>query len=122
MTKLHEGDPLRAQLSALSEMADTVRKQIVATKEGGAITGEERLREHMDNLYGGIMDYEGRPTATLIAYTGVLRRELDDVSTEFAAQDAGDVKAANAALKARGLPEITGWDESQKAASRIGAS
>ncbi len=122
MTKLPEGDPLRAQLSALSEMADTVRKQIVATKEGGAITGEERLREHMDNLYGGIMDYEGRPTATLIAYTGVLRRELDDVSTEFDALCAKDVKAANAALKARGLPEITGWDESNKEASRIGAS
>ena len=32
-----------------------MRKRIVATKEGGAITGEERLREHTDTLYGAIM-------------------------------------------------------------------
>ena len=106
MTKLPEGDPLRAQLSALSEKADAVRKQIVATKEGGAITGEERLREHMDNLYGGIMDYEGRPTATLTAYTGVLRRELDIVSATFDALCAKALEAANAALKAKGLPPV----------------
>jgi len=117
MAKLPEGDPLRSPLSALSEKADAVRKQIVATKEGGAITGEERLREHMDNLYGGIMDYEGRPAATLVAYTGVLRRELDGVSAEFDALCAKDLNAVNAALKTKGLPEITGWRPSSKEAS-----
>jgi len=111
---LPEGDPLRAQLSALSEKADAVRKRIVATKQGGAITGEERLREHMDDLYGGLMNYEGRPTATLIAYTGVLRRELGSVSAEFDALCAKDLEAADAALKARGLPEITGWNPTVK--------
>jgi photosystem II stability/assembly factor-like uncharacterized protein len=109
-TSLPEGDPLRAQLSALSQSADSLRKKIVATKEGGAITGEERLREHMDGLYGGIMDYEGRPAATLIAYTGVLRRELDDVAAEFDGLCAKDVKAANAALKSKGVRELTGWE------------
>ena len=104
--KLPEGDPLKSRLSALSEKADTVRKKIVATKEGGAITGEERLREHMDDLYGGITGYEGRPTATLIAYTGVLGRQLDDIAAEVAALWTNDVKDANAALKAAGLPEI----------------
>ena len=43
--KLPETDPLRAQLAALSDSADALRNEIVATKEGGAITGEERLRE-----------------------------------------------------------------------------
>jgi hypothetical protein len=112
-----EGDPLRAQLLALSAGADAVRKQIVATKEGGAITGEERLREHMDNLYGGIMDYEGRPTTTLVAYTGVLSRELADVTATFDALCAKEFKAVNAALRAKGLPEITGCDEPVKVAS-----
>ena len=105
-----EGDPLRTQLSTLSQKADEVRKKIVATKEGGAITGEERLREHMDGLYGGITDYEGRPAATLIAYTEVLRRELDDVVAEFDALCAKDVKEASAALKSKGLQEIAGCD------------
>ncbi len=109
-----EGDPLRTQLSTLSQKADAVRKKIVATKEGGAITGEERLREHMDGLYGGIMDYEGRPAATLVAYTDVLRRELDDVAAEFDALCVKDVKEANAALKARGLAAIAGCEPTAK--------
>jgi photosystem II stability/assembly factor-like uncharacterized protein len=111
---LPEGDALKAQLVALSDGAETVRKQIVATKEGGAITGEERLREHMDDLYGGIMSYEGRPSATLVAYTSVLRRQLSEVAATFDAFCSKDVGAANAALKAKGLPEITGWSLTSK--------
>jgi hypothetical protein len=106
LAKLSEGDPLRTQLSALSQKAEAIRKKIVATKEGGAITGEERLREHMDDLYGGIVSYEGRPAATLIAYSDVLRRELNDITAEFDAFYAKDVKEVNEALKAKGVPEI----------------
>ncbi len=104
--KLPANDALRTQLTELSAKADKIRKEIVATKEGGAITGEERLREHMDSLYGGIMAYEGKPTATLIAYTDALQRELDDVVKEFAALQSGDLQKANGALKAKGIPEI----------------
>jgi photosystem II stability/assembly factor-like uncharacterized protein len=59
--KLPEGDALRTQLTSVADGADTIRKKIVATKEGGAITGEERIREHLDILYGGLMQWEGRP-------------------------------------------------------------
>jgi photosystem II stability/assembly factor-like uncharacterized protein len=111
---LPEGDATKAQLVALADSADAVRKQIVATKEGGAITGEERLREHMDDLYGGIVSYEGRPSATLVAYSAVLRRQLGDVTATFEALCAKDVKAVNAALKAKGLPEITGFGPATK--------
>ncbi len=104
--KLPANDALKVQLAALSARADKIRKQIVATKEGGAITGEERLREHMDSLYGGIMAYEGKPAATLIAYTAALQRELDDVAKEFADLQSGDLQKANDALKAKGIPEI----------------
>ena len=104
--KIAEGDPLHAPMAALAEKADTIRKKIVATKEGGAITGEERLREHMDDLYGAILAYEGRPADTLVAYTGALRRELDDVAAEFDALRKEEVRRANAALKSKGLAEI----------------
>ena len=104
--KLPQNDPLRAQLAVLSERADGIRKQIVATKEGGAITGEERLREHMDGLYGGLLNYEGKPADTLVAYTGVLDRELAALEQAFVALRDGDLAKANAALKAKGLPEI----------------
>jgi photosystem II stability/assembly factor-like uncharacterized protein len=104
--KLPAGDALRKQLVSLSEKADVIRKLIVATKEGGAITGELRLREHMDDLYGGLMSYEGRPADTLVAYTDALRHELDDVRQQFDALQNGDLQKDNAALKAKGMPEI----------------
>ncbi len=105
--KLPDNDPLRAQLTKLSGSADAIRRQIVATKEGGAITGEERLREQMDGLYGGLINYEGKPADTLIAYTGVLDRELAALEKTFVALRDGDLAKANAALKAKDLPEIT---------------
>lgn len=104
--KLPADDALRASLTALSARVETLRKEIVATKEGGAITGEERLREHMDSLYGGLIGYEGKPADTLVAYIGVLDRRLKTLETDFAAIRDGDLAKANAALKARGLPEI----------------
>ena len=55
-------DPLRRQLEQLAESVDKIRGKIVATKEGGAITGEERLREFLGDLYGDVNGYEGRPT------------------------------------------------------------
>src|SRR4029077_14892554 len=58
---LPEGDPLLKQISNFDGKVDGVRKKIVATTEGGAITGEERLREHTDQLYGAILSYEGKP-------------------------------------------------------------
>ena len=50
-----------------------MRKKIVATTEGGAITGEERLREHTDQLYGAILSYEGKPGAYQMAYIDTLK-------------------------------------------------
>ena len=60
----------------------------------------------MDDLYGAILSYEGRPAATLVAYTEALRRELGDVGKEFEALRKADVEKANAALKAKGMATI----------------
>src|SRR5262249_20211221 len=45
---------VKAAAAQVSAKVDDLRKEIVATKEGGAITGEERLREHVDEVYGAI--------------------------------------------------------------------
>jgi hypothetical protein len=98
---------LKAAATQLSNKADTLRKEIVATKEGGAITGEERLREHTDQIYGAINAVEDRPTAYQMARIDALDRELKDVESEWAALQAGDVAAFNAKLKAANLPPMT---------------
>jgi len=64
----------------------------VATKEGGAIAGEERIREKTTGLYGTFIGYEGRPADYQVARIDSLKHELDDVMAEFAAFVAKDVK------------------------------
>ena len=45
--KVPADSPLHKQLTDLASSSDQIRSEIVATKEGGAITGEERLREYV---------------------------------------------------------------------------
>ncbi|HMJ06083.1 MAG TPA: hypothetical protein VK474_07485 [Chthoniobacterales bacterium] len=103
---LPEGDALRKTLADFDGKVDAVRKQIVATTEGGAITGEERLREHTDQLYGAILSYEGKPADYQIANISALQRELDDVTKEFEQVNSHDLPAVNEQLKTKGLPAI----------------
>jgi hypothetical protein len=103
---LPDGDALKAGLTDLSAKADTLRKEIVATKEGGAITGEERLREFTDQLYGAINSYEGAPAAYQLTRIGVLNGELADISGRFDTLVAGDLAARNRDLTDRKLAPI----------------
>jgi len=104
---LPQGDGLRSRLQALADDADSLRKKIVATKEGGAITGEERLREHLDYVYGAIMSVEDRPTPYQMARVAVLEHELKDVEDSFAGIERSKLADVNGALKAKGLQEIS---------------
>jgi hypothetical protein len=98
---------VKTAAAQLGAKADEIRKEIVATKEGGAITGEERLREHTDDVYGAITSVEDRPTAYQLARIDALDRELKDVEARWAAFQSADVAAFNAKLKAANLPPLT---------------
>jgi hypothetical protein len=104
--KLPKGDALGSRLSALREKLESVRRKIVATKEGGAVTGEERIREHADHLYGALLRHEGKPAAYQDARIGALRRELQDVEKQFDQLAATEVRAIDAALQERNLSPI----------------
>jgi hypothetical protein len=104
---LPESDSLKKTVSDLDTKVDAVRKQIVATKEGGAITGEERLREHTDQLYGALLSYEGKPGEYQIAYIAALRKELDEVSGAFERLLTGDLSTLNDSLKSKGKEPIS---------------
>ena len=97
----------RAKLKAWSDQVDTLRKKIVATKEGGAITGEERLREFTANLYGDLIGYEGRPSAMQIARADSLTRELGDVRKAFDDWLANNLPAINTELTRYKMETIT---------------
>ena len=104
--KLPAGDPLAASLRAAAGQADALRKKIVATTEGGAITGEERLREYLASLYDNVVFYEGRPSQTQVDRATALGRELSDVVHEFDAWAAKELPGLNQQLSAKSLPPI----------------
>src|SRR5437763_3964227 len=103
---LPESDESRKLLGDFDGKVDAVRKQIVATTEGGAITGEERLREHTDHLYGAILAWEGKPGDYQLARIDALRKELGDVTRDFENVVTKELPALNDALKAKGKEPI----------------
>jgi hypothetical protein len=111
-----KGDPaLAKRLNDTAQKVEALRGKIVATKEGGAITGEERIREKTTGLYGAILNYEGRPGDYQIARVDSLKKDLDDVRTEFESLLAKDLSAINKSLKQKKLPSVepiarTAWD------------
>src|SRR5258708_353333 len=104
--KLPEKDPLRKQLQKLAADCDGLRSKIVATKEGGMITGEERIRELLGQLYGAVTGYDGRPTDYQVARTESLGHELQDVIDDFQKLAQKELPAINAALKRKKLEPI----------------
>lgn len=99
-------EALRKEVAAVDAKVDVVRKKIVATTEGGAITGEERLREHTDQLYGALLSYEGRPGPYHLARIDALQQELVDATAELTKLVQTDVAALNTTLKAKNQAAI----------------
>ncbi len=100
-------DPaLAGRLRAFADRTESVRKQIVATKEGGAITGEERLRDHAEFLYAALNGWEGRPARYQLERIDALDRELRDVERALADLLAKEVPPLDDALRGRGLEPI----------------
>ena len=104
--KLGANDPLAARIKTLTQKLEEERKKIVATKEGGAITGEERIREHLDHLYGAVNGWEGRPAKYQLERLDALKHELADVQQEFQQLNKSDIAPIGELLKARHLPPI----------------
>jgi photosystem II stability/assembly factor-like uncharacterized protein len=112
-------DQLKAQLDALSQKLDDFRSTLVSVKEGGMITGEKKLREHLGELYGSVNGYSGRPTQSQIESTAVLVKKLDDAGAQFKSIATAQVQSLNTALQDNQQPPLTvtsrdDWDKKQK--------
>jgi hypothetical protein len=119
-SKLPAGDALAQRLRDASGSVDVLRKKIVATKEGGMITGEERLRENLTDLYGAVVFYDGRPSQMQVDRTDAIGRELADIVAAFDAWSARDLAALNTELSAKSLQPIVPitrqqWEGAEKA-------
>jgi photosystem II stability/assembly factor-like uncharacterized protein len=123
-----KGDAAFAKrLQDLSQKVDELRKKIVATKEGGAVTGEERIREKTTALYGDFIFYEGRPGDYQIARIDSLEKELGDVVKEFDTLVAKELPSVNKSLAQKKLAPIQqltrrAWDAANTDSSSTGTT
>jgi photosystem II stability/assembly factor-like uncharacterized protein len=111
---------LKAKLEAASRDVDTLRKKIVATKEGGMITGEERLRENITDLYGSVVFYEGRPSQMQADRTDAIAHELSDVVKSFDAWTAKELPGINSKLGKDSIKVLTREEWEKKTAAEGG--
>ena len=88
---------VKKRLDAFAESTDTLRNSFVQTGDG-YIGGDEKLREHFGNLYGNVVNFEGRPGPAQLARLDNLEAELVAVEKKFDAFVAKDVGAVNKAL------------------------
>src|SRR5256714_13479303 len=118
--KLPASDALVQRLRDASAAADVMRKKIVATKEGGMITGEERLRENLTDLYGNVVFYDGRPSQMEVDRTEAIGHELSDIAASFDTWSARDLAALNTELAAKNLKPIVLITRSQWEVAKAG--
>jgi len=99
----------------------------VATKEGGAITGEERIREKTTGLYGDLIFYEGRPADYQVVRIDSLKKELGDVEMEFDSLVAKELPSVNKSLSQKKLEFVQpltrkAWDAANGNSGGTGGS
>ena len=104
--KLASDETTARRLRDASTAVNDIRKKIVATTEGGMITGEERLREYLAELYNDVVGYEGRPSQMEIDRTEAIAHELGDVVKEFDSWTAAALPAINADLQKKNLEPV----------------
>lgn len=110
----------RKRVTDFANKLDEQYKTLVATREGGWLSGEEQLRERLGSIYGAVNTFDGRPTASQLA-------EADSVADELAKKAAAfdslarDVEAINRTLAARKLDklDVLSRDEWEKKESGV---
>ncbi|HTM58033.1 MAG TPA: hypothetical protein VL123_06430 [Candidatus Udaeobacter sp.] len=115
---LKASDPAKAKLVALADKFENIRKNLVATREGGRLTGEEQLREKLGALYGAVNGYDGRPTGSQVAYKEVLAADLAKQRQAYDALVAKEVATVNGSLGPKNLAAVAPltreeWDKKQ---------
>ena len=98
---------LKKSLERYAASMESIRKELVATKTGLAITGEEQLREKLSELYSGVVSYMGRPSDSQLDKLTTVKKEIDKQQAFADKIWIGELNSINAQLKKAGLPEIT---------------
>jgi photosystem II stability/assembly factor-like uncharacterized protein len=104
---LAEGNRIGRRLEELADSLEEFRSALVSTSKAGPLSGDQKLREKLADVYGAVTGYDGRPTRSQIDRTSVLKGQLEKAESDFAAMSSGrDFDILNTQLGGRGLDEL----------------
>lgn len=110
---LPKGDAFRKRLETFAATMEKQRSNLVSVKEGEVVSGEDKLRENLGDLYGVVNVFEGRPTASQLSYMGVLAGETDKAAVTFKTVTDKELPPLNAGLKERKQQPIVPLSEEE---------
>jgi photosystem II stability/assembly factor-like uncharacterized protein len=93
-------------LEEYSQALEALRSGIVSTSAAGWLSGDEKLREHLGNIFGTIVGYEGRPTATQMTRVEKLLAELADAEAHFEELSGSRLDALNDRVSSSGADPL----------------
>ena len=119
---MDERNRIARRLEEFADGLEEFRSSLVSTSKAGPISGDEKLREKLADVYGAVTGYDGRPTRSQIDRTEVLRARLEKAEADFAAVSSGrDFDTLNVQLEGRGLEQLMvltreEWEKRQETA------
>ncbi len=109
-----------AALDAFADRLDELHRTLVVTGDAGWISGQEELRERLGNLFGEIVSYDGRPSASQLQRAADLGAELEAKRGELEATAAA-VEDLNRILTRRDLEPLAPLTREQWQARQAGS-
>lgn len=97
---------LKKALNNYAASMDAIRKELVATTPGLAITGEEKIREKLSSLYATVLSYMGRPSQSQLDKLATLESEVAKQQEAAAAIWNKDLVKLNQQLQKSGYPDL----------------
>ncbi len=97
---------LKKKIDFLKTEMNGIHSKLVATKAEGMFTSEEQLREKIAAVYGGVVNYLGRPTQSQIQRLDVLDREMQGYQERYDKINENQIKKINTILKKKGLKPV----------------
>ncbi len=89
---------LKARLETLAAAAEAARGTFVPVKEVEGLTGEDRLREKLSEVYGAVTSYRGRPSRTHLDRMAAVGKDIATATQAFEAVLQRDLPGLNADL------------------------
>ena len=100
----------RETLKAAARRFEDERGRLVSTSAAGWLSGDEKLREDLANVYANVSAYDGRPTNSQLAEKDRLMARLAEAKTAIAAAVAAELAKVNPILTKAGSSPLVELD------------